>query len=109
MVTSGRDATRPRNRKPDQYDRMGDQRTSPAPARNGSPSAPDKMGYVGGVKTTPGSGEGATRSVGRHPDEVDRSGVKTWASNRTDHFTGPGPSGASGGPRAPRNHARGYK
>ena len=62
---------------------MDGQRTSPAPARNGSPNYPDKLGNVGGMASKPGSGEGSVRQTGRRPDEVDRSGVKTWASNRT--------------------------
>jgi hypothetical protein len=89
MTTSGKDAHRPRDKAPAQ---PGDY------SRSGSPSRPDKMSFVGGSKTVPGVGAGATRSWGRRPDEIDRSRVSTSASVRTDHYSDPPRSEATGGP-----------
>src|SRR6266699_3158273 len=87
---SGFGATRPVNRRPDQYDRMGNQRTSAPPSRNGSPSYPS-------IK------------VRDNPDEIARSGClphKPGASERVSK-TGNGPSWATCGPagsRPPRRY-----
>ncbi len=81
-------------KQPDQYDRMlPGNKPKNIPARGdhaGAPSSPSAQGYIGGSVTKPGRGEGATVSVGRRPDEVDRSSVKTAGSVRTDVYTGPG-------------------
>src|SRR5437016_3195911 len=74
MSGGGMDASRPKGRKSDVYDSMGNQRTSPAPARNGSPSYPS-------VKAT-----GNKANQGGH--EIERSGVKTAASQRVSNYTG---------------------
>jgi hypothetical protein len=75
QVSGGLDAKTPRGTRPDQYDRMGNQKTSPAPARNGSPSYP------------------SVKMMGNRPNqgghEIERSGVKTWASERVSRYTGP--------------------
>jgi len=68
-----------------------------------NPERPDDYGRNG-------SPSAATRVAGRPADEIDRSGVKTWASNRADHYRDRGPSWAAGGPpsdgrsRAPRSY-----
>lgn len=99
--TSGRDATRPRGRshpgRPDDY------------GRNGSARNTDLYAYANGAKTGHGAGEGASRTTGRRPDEIDRSTVTTKASVRFDHYRGDGPSEASGGPTRPRNGAVRYE
>jgi hypothetical protein len=89
MTTSGKDATRPRGKAPAQPGDYG---------RSGSPNYPSTDGNVGGMKTVPGVGAGATRSWGRRADEIDRSRVSTSASVRTDHYTDRGRSESSGGP-----------
>jgi len=40
--------------------------------------------------TKPGRGAGATVTVDRKYDEIDRTPIRTWASARTDNYTGPG-------------------
>jgi hypothetical protein len=40
--------------------------------------------------TKPGRGAGATRTVDRKFDEIDRTPIRTWASARTDNYSGPG-------------------
>jgi hypothetical protein len=73
--------------------------------RNGSPTYPSKMGNVGGMKTVPGVGAGASRSFGRRPDEIDRAGVKTSGSVRTDNYTDRGRTWTTGGPSPGRSYA----
>jgi hypothetical protein len=102
MPGGGMDAHRPKGRKSDQYDRMGNQRTSPAPSRNGSPNDQSKHLHK---STRKGVGEGATRTISTAPDEIARSTVKTGASQRTDHYTDRGRSWATGGP-APDGKSR---
>jgi hypothetical protein len=105
-MPGGAGARTPRGRQQDEYDRMGQQRTSPPPSRNGSPVK--RTGFSSRVVER--SGPGATRSIGRPADEIDRSGVVTRASNRTDGYSDRGPSWAASGPpsdgksRAPRSY-----
>lgn len=104
-MPGGRDAKRLHGRKEEVYDRMGRQRTSPAPSRNGSPDYPSAAGNVGGMKTVK-TGIGATRSIGRRPDECSRS--FEFPVGRHDHqFTKI--SEAASGPPSPRNHAVRYE
>jgi hypothetical protein len=93
-MSSGKDAHRPRDKAPAQPGDYG---------RNGSPSRPDKMSFVGGSKAVPGVGAGATRSWGRRADEIDRSRVSTAASVRTDFYTDRPRSEATGGPASDKS------
>ena len=78
------------SQRPSQYERMAKgQKTSATPARGdhaGAPSYPSPGSSVGGMRTTMGRGVGATVSVGRRPDEIDRSSIHTSTSSRTDRL-----------------------
>jgi hypothetical protein len=80
-------------KKIDQYDRMKPgHKPKNVPARYGSPSYPKVGAAVGGKSVTKGRGAGATVTVDRKFDEIDRSSVRAHktGSNRTDKYTGPG-------------------
>ena len=89
MTTSGKDAVRKRGRGPARPDDYG---------RSGSPIRPDKFDTVGPAKVMKGVGAGASRTIDRKFDEIDRSRVSTSASVRSDFYTDRPRSEASGGP-----------
>jgi hypothetical protein len=102
-MAGGRDARtmrgRPNPPRPDDY------------GRSGSPSYPSARSNVGGVSVRKGAGMGATVTVSRPPDVIDRAvRVRTSASSRTDSYGDFGPSWTTGGPapdgksRAPRSY-----
>ena len=96
---SGGDGSRrmrgfPNPPRPDDHHRVPD-------TSNGAPIYPRKTAKVGDVKVTR-TGIDAVRQVSRPPDELERSGVTTWASERRDHYTDRGPSWAGSGPQSPR-------
>jgi hypothetical protein len=94
-ATSGRDAVRKYGRGPDRPDNY---------SWNGSPTSPSKFSFVGGSKTVPGVGAGASRSWGRRPDEMDRSGLPSGGA-RVDKYTDRPRSDATGGNPSARSRA----
>jgi hypothetical protein len=59
--------------------------------------------HASAVKSTkPGMGAGSTITVDRKYDEIDRTPIRTWASARSDNYTGHAASEASVGPLRPR-------
>jgi hypothetical protein len=98
MSSSGKDAHRPRDKAPAQPGDYG---------RQGSPIRPDKFDTVSGQKVTK-TGIGATRTVDRKFDEIDRSRVSTPASIRSDFYTDRPRSEATGGP-LPQDGPRGAR
>jgi hypothetical protein len=86
---------------PDQYDRS-QYRPAIIPHRGDIGVAYPSKHASAFKSTKPGVGVGSTVTTDRKWDEIDRSPIRTWASARSDNYTGRGASEASAGPLRPR-------
>lgn len=102
-------------------------RTGAAPKKGPAESQYDLMQYKAGIephngpigyaypskhataykRTRRGVGQGATVTTDRKYDEIDRTPIRTWASARTDEYTGRGASEATVGPLQPQARREG--
>jgi hypothetical protein len=79
---------------PDAYDRM-QYKPKIVPHRGNIGYAHPRMDAVAFKTRKPGVGAGSTVTKDRKFDEIDRTPIRTWASARSDEYTGrPGPSGS---------------
>jgi hypothetical protein len=86
---------------PDQYDRA-QYRPKIIPHRGDIGVAYPSKHATAFKNVRPGIGGGATVTKDRKFDEIDRTPIRTWASARSDEYTGRGASEATVGPPRPR-------